>query len=75
MKKIVENAILKEDKEYLEEITEQFIEFMKENIDIVYNGDSKKLKLIPWTLTLDQKTIQVKFIYDRNCHSNPDFIK
>ena len=47
MKKIVENAVFREDTEYLEEITEQFIEFLKENIDISYNNESKKLKSIP----------------------------
>ena len=38
MKKIVENAVFREDTEYFEEITEQFIEFLNENIDIVYTN-------------------------------------
>ena len=75
MKKIVEYLVFREDKELLEEITEHFIEFLKENIDIEYNFELTKLKLIPWTLTLDNKTIQIKFIYDKNCHQNPEFLK
>ena len=74
MKKIVENAVFREDYKYLEEISEQFIEFLKENIDVTYNNKTKKLKLIPWELRLDQKTIQIKFIYDRNLHTNSKFL-
>ena len=47
MKKIIDNAVFREDKEYLEEINELFIEFMKENIDVIYNNEIKKLNLIP----------------------------
>ena len=75
MKKIVENAVFREDKEYLEEITDQFIEFLKENIDISYNNESKKLKSIPWTLTLANTTIQIMFIYDKMLHVNPESLK
>ena len=74
MKKIVENAVFREDYKYLEEISEQFIEFLKENIDVTYNNKTKKLKLIPWELRLDQQTIQIKFIYDRNLHKNSKFL-
>ena len=38
MKKIIDNAVFREDKEYLEEINELFIEFMKENIDVIYTN-------------------------------------
>ena len=38
MKKIVEYLVFREDKELLEEITEHFIEFLKENIDIEYTN-------------------------------------
>ena len=75
MKKIVENAVFREDTEYFEEITEQFIEFLNENIDIVYNFELRKLKSIPWTLTLANTTIQIKFIYNKNYHPNPEFLK
>ena len=47
MRKIVENAVFREDTDHLEEITEQFIEFLKENVDVKYNNESKKLKSIP----------------------------
>ena len=75
MRKIVENAVFREDTEYFEEMTEQFIQFLIENIDFTYNGEKKKLKSIPWKLTLNTKFIQIKFIYDKNYNQNPEFLK
>ena len=74
MKKIVENAVFWEDDKYLEEINEHFITFLKENIDVTYNNKTEKLILIPWEFRLNQKTIQIKFIYDRNLHTNSKFL-
>ena len=74
MKYIVKDAVYEEDTDYLEKIDEKFLEFLKENTQIMYNNKSKLLKTIPWALILDQKSIQIKYIYNRNHHSNSDFI-
>ena len=46
MKRIIDNVVFREDKEYLEEKNELFIEFLKENVDVI-NNEIKKLNLIP----------------------------
>lgn len=62
MQKIVDEGILQRESESAEEISEMFIEYLKENVKVIYNNDNKMIKDIPLIFIPGKGIIEIEYI-------------